>query len=380
MARRGENIHKRKDGRWEGRYIKSRIEQRILWGYVYGHSYAETREILIKKKAESGFYQLSGTSMTFAELSEAWLCTIANGLKESTLAHYRYTLDKYLLPVLGALTANEMSEALLEPALLRIFEGGSAAHKPLGTSSARECFSMVRRICHYAAHLRLIRPLDICVRLPDRKRPGQPPLSMEKQQELQAFMLQTPTPRKIGVLLGMQMGLRIGEICGLQWGDFDLKREILFVRRTVCRISCGNGHTKVIIQRPKTRTSKREIPIPKHLLPALRYLKENFSLDTWFLSGTREKPVEPRCYRKSIKVYLTQAKLEQIRPHMLRHTFATTCLQKGCDIKTLSELLGHAHADITLRQYVHSDLSRKRREMNRVFSNAFVVKSSQRRR
>lgn len=271
MARRGENIHKRKDGRWEGRYIKSRIEQRILWGYVYGHSYAETREILIKKKAESGFYQLSGTSMTFAELSEAWLCAIANGLKESTLAHYRYTLDKYLLPVLGALTANEMSEALLEPALLRIFEGGSAAHKPLGTSSARECLSIVRRICHYAAHLRLIRPLDICVRLPDRKRPGQPPLSMEKQQELQAFLLQTPTPRKIGVLLGMQMGLRIGEICGLQWGDFDLKREILFVQRTVCRISCGNGHTKVIIQRPKTRTSKREIPIPKHLLPALRY-------------------------------------------------------------------------------------------------------------
>ena len=369
MARRGENIHKRKDGRWEGRYIKSRIEQRILWGYVYGHSYAETREILIKKKAESGFYQLSGTSMTFAELSEAWLCTIANGLKESTLAHYRYTLDKYLLPVLGALTANEMSEALLEPALLRIFEGGSAAHKPLGTSSARECLSIVRRICHYAAHLRLIRPLDICVRLPDRKRPGQPPLSMEKQQELQAFLLQTPTPRKIGVLLGMQMGLRIGEICGLKWGDFDLSEGVVTIQRTVTRISCGNGHTKVVIQSPKTKSSRREIPLPKSLLRTLKQLSKNLSSETWFLSGNEEKPVEPRCYRKSIHGYLKKASVHQAHPHALRHTFATTCLQAHCDIKTLSELLGHSDAAVTLKKYVHSDMTHKRKEINRVFEN-----------
>ena len=377
MARHGENIHKRKDGRWEGRYIKGRYENGTArWGYVYGNGYTEVRELLIRKKAQAGFYQLCGTSMTFAELSEAWLCSISNGLKESTLAHYHYTLHKYLLPVLGSLTINTLSEAILEPALLHIFDG-AGSHRPLGTISARECLGIVRRVCRYAAHLRLVRPLDICVKIPDRNRPAQQPLSSEKQQKLQAFLLQNPTPRKIGILLGMQLGLRIGEICGLQWGDFDLKHGILSIQRTVCRISCGNGHTKVVIQPPKTRTSKREIPIPKHLLAALQKLKENFSSNTWFLSGTAEKPVEPRCYRKSIKAYLKQAMVEQIRPHTLRHTFATTCMQKGCDIKTLSELLGHAHADITLRQYVHSDLSRKRREINRIYSDRTVVKSSQ---
>ena len=101
----------------------------------------------------------------------------------------------------------------------------------------------------------------------------------------------------------------------------------------------------------------------------LKKLHGNASNSTWFLSGNESKPTEPRCYRKSIKAYLKQATIRQVRPHALRHTFATTCLQAGCDVKTLSELLGHANANITLQRYVHSDLTRKRREMNRIFSH-----------
>ena len=88
-----------------------------------------------------------------------------------------------------------------------------------------------------------------------------------------------------------------------------------------------------------------------------------------FCPATSPSPTEPRCYRKSIKAYLKQSTVRQVRPHALRHTFATTCLQAGCDVKTLSELLGHANANITLQRYVHSDLTRKRREMNRIFSH-----------
>ena len=109
--------------------------------------------------------------------------------------------------------------------------------------------------------------------------------------------------------------------------------------------------------------------MPKCLLVMLKKLHGIASNATWFLSGNESKPTEPRCYRKSIKAYLKQAAVRQVRPHALRHTFATTCLQAGCDVKTLSELLGHANANITLQRYVHSDLTRKRREMNRIFSH-----------
>ena len=233
---------------------------------------------------------------------------------------------------------------------------------------------MLRRICKYATHLRLIRPMEICVHLPKEPHRENEPLIKKEQKITEEFVLQNPTPRKVGLLLGIQLGLRIGEICGLQWGDFDLKLGTLKISRTVCRIACGNGHTKVVIQTPKTRTSRREIPIPKQLLATLKKLHENASDSTWFLSGNEEKPVEPRCYRKSIKAYLKQASVRQVRPHALRHTFATTCLQAGCDVKTLSELLGHANANITLQRYVHSDLTRKRREMNRIFSHPVSIK------
>ena len=164
-------------------------------------------------------------------------------------------------------------------------------------------------------------------------------------------------------------GLRIGEICGLKWGDFDLSAGTVTIQRTVTRISCGNGHTKVIVQSPKTQNSHREIPLPKSLLRVLKKLSKDFSSGTWFLSGNEEKPVEPRCYRKSIYGYLKKASVHQAHPHALRHTFATTCLQAHCDIKTLSELLGHADAAVTLKKYVHSDMTRKRKEINRVFEN-----------
>lgn len=369
MARRGENIHKRKDGRWEGRYIKARTpDRRICWGYIYGTTYAEVKQRLIHKKSEYGGFQLIDAHVTFTELAEAWLRSVKCGLKESTYAHYQYTLYKYVLPILGTVPISRLEENILEQALQKIIAPPDGQHKELGFSSARECLSMVRRICKYAVHLRLIRPMELSVRLPQEKSHSMTPLSVVEQNRLRTYVLSNPTPRKLGLLLGIESGLRIGEVCGLKWDDFDLKTGTVQIKRAVSRIPCGDGHTKIVIQTPKTRTSRREIPLSKHMVQALKILQKSYPSDAWFLSGNTVKPVEPRCYRKSIKTYLKQAAVHQVRPHVLRHTFATTCLQSGCDIKTLSELLGHANANITLQRYVHSDLSRKRREIQRIFS------------
>ena len=167
MARRGENIHKRKDGRWEGRYIKARTpEGKIQWGYVYGTVYAEVKRVLVQKKAEAGFYNLKRTDLTFEALAEVWLHSQRNAVKESTYAHYSYTLHKYLLPVLSKVPVASLEESFLEQAMQQIIAPIDATHKPLGNSSARECLSMLRRICKYAAHLRLIRPMELEVALP----------------------------------------------------------------------------------------------------------------------------------------------------------------------------------------------------------------------
>ena len=217
MARRGENIHKRKDGRWEGRYIKARTpDRRICWGYIYGTTYAEVKQRLIRKKSEYGGFQLIDAHLTFTELAEAWLQSVKCGLKESTYAHYQYTLYKYVLPILGTVPILRLEENILEQALQKIIAPPDGQHKELGFSSARECLSMVRRICKYAVHLRLIRPMELSVRLPQEKSHSMTPLSVVEQNRLHTYVLSNPTPRKLGLLLGIESGLRIGEVCGLK--------------------------------------------------------------------------------------------------------------------------------------------------------------------
>lgn len=377
MARHGENIRKRKDGRWEGRYIKGKdAGGKPHWGYLYGRDYAQVKQALIQKKAESSYYLLNGRDPTFSMLACHWLRSMEQGVKPSTAAHYRYTLERYLLPVLGRYRVSELDEDTLEQGLLAVFRPEDGSHRPLGAAMARECLVLTRRICKYGAHLRYMRPVEIVVRLPRPIPRATQPLNQKEQTRLEASILARPTARGLGLLLCMQLGLRIGEVCGLQWRDIDLKAGVLSVRRTVQRICCGGGKTRVILQSPKTPSSRREIPLPRPLLESLNALAKTQGGSGWFLSGRAEKPVEPRSYRKSIKALLKKAKVRLVHPHMLRHTFATFCVQKGCDLKTLSELMGHADASITLRKYVHTTLERKRKELNRIYP-AMRVKAVQ---
>lgn len=370
MARKGENIRQRRDGRWEGRYIKGRCAGgKAVWGYVYAYSYQEVKQTLIRRKAECAFYALNGDDPAFEELARVWLRFIEPGIKESTISHYRYTLERYIFPVLGSVNVKSLNEQVLETALQQIILPSDGSHKPLGHSAAKECLAMVRRICKYACHLRLIRAMEIEITLPKVAAAKTEPLSRAEQNKVVAYVMSNPTPRKIGLLLAVQLGLRIGEICGLQWGDFDFKNGILMINRTVQRINCGDGHTRVVVQTPKTESSARQIPVPQNLIALLQKMRGDSSDTVWFLSNTNEKPVEPRCYRKSLHTYLKNARVRSIHPHALRHTFASTCLQAGCDIKTVSELMGHADASITLKRYVHSNLERMRSEIDRIYTN-----------
>ena len=206
---------------------------------------------------------------------------LRNSIKESTYAHYSYTLHKYLLPVLSKVPVASLEESFLEQAMQQIITPTDAAHKPLGNSSARECLSMLRRICKYAAHLRLIRPIELEVALPKAIDKISAPLSPAEQQRLHQYVQANPTPRKIGLLLGLELGLRIGEICG--------------------RISCGNGHTKVVIQTPKKPHLPPGNSTPKAAAYYAKKLCGSAGNAAWFLSGSESKPTKPRCYRKSIK-------------------------------------------------------------------------------
>lgn len=148
--------------------------------------------------------------------------------------------------MLGPYRVQALSECILENSLLEIIAPADQNHKTLGNAMGKECLTLVRRICRYAVHLHIMRPIEIDLKLPAVNSSNTTVLNNLEQKSVCAYVCSSPTPRRLGMLLMMQMSLRIGEVCGLQWGDFDLQNGIRSVRRTVKRIYMAPGKTTLV--------------------------------------------------------------------------------------------------------------------------------------
>ena len=175
----------------------------------------------------------------------------------------------------------------------------------------------------------------------------------------------------LGIIFTLFTGVRIGELCGLRWGDIDLINGYVHVRRTVERIAnlddkmCGK--TKVIVSEPKTENSIRIIPMPNFLI---EYIKKFREKDDKYLLTATTKFTEPSTYYSRYKTFLRQNNLGDYTFHELHHTFATQCVDKGFDIKSLSEILGHSNVTTTMNLYVHPTLQMKKRQMDMLTKRA----------
>ena len=164
---------------------------------------------------------------------------------------------------------------------------------------------------------------------------------------MEQYLLQTGLTIDLAILLCLFTGLRVGELCGLQWSDIDFENGTLSVKRTVQRIY-RNGCSEVLIGSPKSRTSVRTIPVPSFLLTLLEKKKRQ---DFLYLITGKSKLAEPRTMQYRFQKILKLCGIRKVPFHLLRHTYATDCIAHGFDAKTLSELLGHADASITLNRY-----------------------------
>ena len=164
----------------------------------------------------------------------------------------------------------------------------------------------------------------------------------------------------------MNTGLRISEVCALRWNDIDFEAEILHVRSTVARVKGEGGDcaTKLIIDRPKTKASLRDIPISRKLMGALISLYKKRKSE--YVVSKKVGFVSPRTYEYRFHKIMMQYDMPAVNYHALRHTFATRCIELGVDVKTLSEILGHANVSITLNTYVHSSMERKREQLEKL--------------
>lgn len=211
---------------------------------------------------------------------------------------------------------------------------------------------------------RIFNPLD-GISLPKSSKANIELLDDTQQEKMQQYIAENPSNTTLGIALSMSTGIRIGELCALQWEDIDLRKRILTVRKTMQRIQTPHEttKTKLIIAEPKSESSKREIPIPECVVSLLDKFKDKAK--EYLISGSN-KVTEPRTLQYRFASILNNVKLLSIHFHALRHMFATNCVKLGFDIKSLSEILGHSSVEITLNRYVHSSIEQKRNYMKRL--------------
>lgn len=357
------STYKRKDNRWEARIWMGRDENgKIKYHSFYGKTReeAEYKMLLAQQSAEQEY---AVTEMTIKELSEEWLQVMSSRLKESTKSNYRMKLEKHIIPALG-----EKQCCLLKTKEVYIF---IEQKMKCGLSSryVSDILVLLKSIFRYASREYHIRNILSEIVMPKKNKPDIEILNKTQQKNLESYIAENPSLNTLGIAVSVYTGLRIGEICALQWSDVDFEKRILIVRKTIQRIQNfdGNSKTKLIVTEPKSTKSHREIPIPDCLISLLE--KFRGGKESYVLSGTK-KPVEPRTMQYRFKKILENAGLPSVHFHSLRHLFATNCVALGFDIKTLSEILGHSSVEITLNLYVHSSMERKRMCMNLISASA----------
>lgn len=369
MAKRGDNIRKRKDGRWEGRYKKGRAaDGSIIYGSVYGKTYKEVKEKMASIISHP--LQLAtpkGQGKTFCEVLNLWMDNNRARLKGGTINKYQNLIDTHIMPELGLTKVNELSATRINTFLdEKISRGRVDGSGGLSASYVRSIMLVINAAIKYAVSEQLCSPLKTPICKPSVDKTELSILSSEEQKKLETSLLNNFDLTGAGIYISLHTGLRIGEVCSLAWNDIDMNKRVIHVRHTVARIRSGNsgGSTILIIDTPKTKASKRDIPISSTLLPILLKLK-TLSSKGFLLTGTSEF-IKPRTFEYRYHKILDDCGIASVNYHALRHTFATRCVEAGVDIKSLREILGHGNVSVTLNTYVHSSLEMKRNQLEKL--------------
>lgn len=359
MARKGENIYKRKDGRYEGRYIKSYdMQGKPHWGSVYGRTYAQTKEKLAEKK----FASIKGRQIVSSDIQlknwiDKWISE-QNHIKQTTKMMYYSHLKNHIESNIGDIRLKKLNADILQ----KFVDSESNKYSP---KTVHAVFSMLKLSLKSAKEKGYVQNIYSDITLPKVKRKILRVLSKQEQKQLEKAISESDNRYDLGILLCLYTGIRIGELCALIWENIDLKNATITILHTAERVlnddKNGKAKTKIFIDDPKSDTSIRIIPIPKFLVGILKQYKRN---DGYILRDNGAY-TDSRNISRRFKKLLQEAALPDFNYHILRHTFATRALELGMDIKTLSEILGHANVTITLNLYAHSLPEHKKKQMDK---------------
>lgn len=314
--------------------------------------------------------------MIFKEAYKEWKERKRRQVKESTLAAYILITDNHLLPFFGDMPADKINRRQVQQFVDNKLDDGLCA------KYVRDMLIVLKMIVRFVSDEYEIPVLDTWkVVFPSKNAaPAHNKLERYTPEEFHKIVetvLSYPSPKNLGILIALCSGMRIGEVCALQYSDIDLDRKVIKVSKSIERIYLLNdgerkGKTKVIIGEPKTLSSRREIPIMRDIYPLVKKFAA-IARPEYYVCSLSEKYIEPRTFRNYYRNFiLNKVGLKEcIKFHGLRHTFASTLIESKIDVKTVSSILGHSDVSTTLDVYVHPSEDTKRNAINSALKRAF---------
>lgn len=301
---------------------------------------------------------------TIREIAVVWKDSKRPFVKQSTMAAYVLILENHILPTFGE--CDSLHEKIVQDYVLRKIENG------LSVKSVKDILIVLKMVMKFGMKNEWMDYYEWDIKYPTSSTNKEVEvLSVANHKKVLNHIQNHFSFTGLGIYISLCTGLRIGEVCALKWSDINVSEGTITVNRTIERIYIIDGtkkHTELVINTPKTQNSCREIPMTKELLAMVKPLKKVVNEDFYVLTND-EYPTEPRTYRNYYGKLMEKLGIPKLKYHGLRHSFATRCIEAGCDYKTVSVLLGHSNISTTLDLYVHPNMEQKKRCIAKVFKS-----------
>ena len=301
---------------------------------------------------------------TVREIAAAWKEYKRPYVKQSTMAAYVLILENHVLPYFG--DGDSLHEQAVQAFVLQKLERG------LSVKTIKDILIVLKMVMNFGVKNEWMTYYEWDIKYPTTSTSKElEVLSVANHRKILNYIQSHFTFTGLGIYISLSTGLRIGEICALKWSDINVADGTITVSRTIERIYIIEGekkHTELIINTPKTKNSCRKIPMSKELLAMIKPLKKVVNEDFYVLTND-ERPTEPRTYRNYYNGLMVKLDIPKLKYHGLRHSFATRCIEAGCDYKTVSVLLGHSNISTTLNLYVHPNMEQKKRCITKMFKS-----------
>lgn len=294
-----------------------------------------------------------------------WLKKKEFEVKKSTYCNYSNLLKNQIIPAIGEIKFNELNGEILQ-----FFIYKAQGENKLSEKTTKDCLGIIKQIITDGQEEGIIPNFAFSKRKLKYKKQDligniKKVYTEEEYRKIIREILKNINNKKLGILLGLYTGMRIGELCALQFKDIDFKNKVINVTKTLQRTydpTRDINPSEIQITSTKTSSSTRTIPITEEIVKILE--KMNTGNENYILTG-KNKYTEPRTFRRSYQTFMKSIGIEPLKFHSLRHTFASMNIENGADIKTISEILGHSDIDTTLKVYTHTSEKAKKKAIDK---------------